>query len=142
MLIVQQSLSIFIIYIQLWNLIKNQPVSILEQVAADGRIRQMNLYDLSMIISVGYRVNSKRATQFRIWATRILKEHIIQGYTINQRRLLETQSKFNELQKYDCFYSRKNQIRRYFKGQEKEILDLLGNYAKTLTILAEYDKGK
>lgn len=44
--------------------------SILEQVAADGKIRKMNLYNLDVIISVGYRVNSKRATQFRIWATK------------------------------------------------------------------------
>ncbi len=43
--------------------------SILEQIAADGKMRKMNLYSLDTIISVGYRVNSKRATQFRIWAT-------------------------------------------------------------------------
>jgi len=120
---------------------KKSTCSILEQVAADGRIRQMNLYDLSMIISVGYRVNSKRATQFRIWATRILKEHIIQGYTINQRRLLETQSKFNELQNTIAFLKEKSN-KKILKGQEKEILDLLGNYAKTLSILIQYDKGK
>ena len=51
--------------------------SILEQVAADGRIRKMNLYNLDMIISVGYRVNSKRATQFRIWATKALKQYLL-----------------------------------------------------------------
>ena len=47
---------------------KKSTCSILEQVAADGKIRRMNLYNLDSIISVGYRVNSKRATQFRIWA--------------------------------------------------------------------------
>jgi len=120
---------------------KKSTCSTLEQVAADGKIRRMNLYNLNMIISVGYRVNSKRATQFRVWATRILKEHIIQGYTINQRRLLETQSKFNELQNTIAFLKEKSN-KKILKGQEKEILDLLGNYAKTLTILAEYDKGK
>jgi hypothetical protein len=59
------------------------------QVAADGRIREMDLYNLDMIISVGYRVNSKRGTQFRIWATNVLREHILRGYTVNQRRLQE-----------------------------------------------------
>ena len=55
---------------------KKSTCSISEQVAADGKIRRMHLYNLDMIISVGYRVNSKQATQFRIWATRILKEHL------------------------------------------------------------------
>ncbi|MCI0519016.1 MAG: virulence RhuM family protein [Chloroflexi bacterium] len=46
-------------------------------------------YSLDMIISVGYRVNSKRGTQFRIWATQTLKDHLVQGYTLNERRLRE-----------------------------------------------------
>jgi len=52
------------------------------QVAQDGKKRQMLIYNLDMIISVGYRVNSKRGTQFRIWATNVLKDHLIEGYTI------------------------------------------------------------
>jgi len=52
------------------------------QVAQDGKKRQMLIYNLDTIISVGYRVNSKRGTQFRIWATNVLKEHLIKGYTI------------------------------------------------------------
>jgi len=111
------------------------------QVAADGKIRRMNQYNLDMIISVGYRVNSKRATQFRVWATRVLKEHIVQGYTINQRRLLETQSKFKELQSAIAFLREKSS-KKTLEGQEKEILDLLGNYTKTFSILTQYDKGK
>lgn len=59
------------------------------QVAADGKVRHMDLYNLDMIISVGYRVNSKRGTQFRIRATRVLREHLIHGYSINERRLKE-----------------------------------------------------
>ncbi|NOZ62591.1 MAG: hypothetical protein GXO74_13050 [Calditrichaeota bacterium] len=54
--------------------------SILEQVAADGKVRRMNFYSLDLIIAVGYRVKSKQGTQFRIWATRTLKEHLIKGY--------------------------------------------------------------
>ena len=118
---------------------KKSTCSKMEQVAADGKIRRMNQYNLDMIISVGYRVNSKKATQFRIWATRILKEHILQGYTINERRLLETRSKFNELQNAIAFLREKSS-KKTLKGQEREILDLLGSYAKTLTILGQYDK--
>ena len=55
---------------------QNSTCSILEQVAADGKKRKMNLYNLDVIISVGYRVNSKTATQFRQWATQRLKEYL------------------------------------------------------------------
>jgi len=119
---------------------KKSTCSILEQVAADGKIRKMNFYNLDMIISVGYRVNSKRATQFRIWATNILKQHILQGYTINQKRLLETREKFKELQNAIAFLENKAE-RKQLQGMEKEILSLLAGYAKTLNILEQYDKG-
>ena len=82
--------------------------SILEQVAADGKIRRMNLYNLDMIISVGYRVNSKRATQFRIWATKTLKNHLIKGYTINEKRLLQAQNHLKELQSAISFLQEKS----------------------------------
>ncbi len=55
-------------------------------------------YNLDMILSVGYRVNSKRGTQFRIWGNRILKEHLVQGYTINQKRLQKQRTRFTRLQ--------------------------------------------
>ncbi|MFH1823702.1 MAG: virulence protein RhuM/Fic/DOC family protein [Candidatus Firestonebacteria bacterium] len=115
--------------------------SILEQVAADGKIRKMNLYNLDMIISVGYRVNSKRATQFRIWATKTLKDHLINGYTINEKRLLESRGKFKELQSAITFLHEKSK-KELLSGQASEILNLLSGYAKTLTLLEEYDKGE
>ncbi len=59
------------------------------QVAADGKLRQMDLYNLDMILSVGYRVNSRRGTQFRIWATGVLRDHLVRGYSANERRLAE-----------------------------------------------------
>lgn len=58
--------------------------------AEDGKTYQTIFYNLDMIIAVGYRVNAKRGTQFRIWATRTLKDHLLKGYTINQKRLAET----------------------------------------------------
>ncbi|MBU0722713.1 virulence protein RhuM/Fic/DOC family protein [Patescibacteria group bacterium] len=114
--------------------------SILEQVAADGKSRKMNLYNLDMIISVGYRVNSQRATQFRIWATKTLKQHILSGYTINQKRLSEANEKFKELQNAIDFLRKKTQ-QNTLRGQEKEILNLLADYSKTFFILGQYDKG-
>jgi hypothetical protein len=51
-----------------------------------------------MIISVGYRVNSRRGTQFRIWATNLLKQHLIAGYTLNEKRFAAQEAKYQELQ--------------------------------------------
>ena len=120
---------------------KKLTCSILEQVAADGKIRKMNLYNLDMIISVGYRVNSKQATRFRIWATKILKRYLLKGYALNERRLLQLRSQFKDLQNTINFLQKKSK-HQLLTGQEKEILDLLANYSKTLTLLEQYDKGR
>ncbi|NOQ68042.1 type II toxin-antitoxin system death-on-curing family toxin [Patescibacteria group bacterium] len=118
---------------------KNSVCAKIAHTAADEKTYKTQFYNLDMIISVGYRVNSKRATQFRIWATGILKQHILQGYTINQKRLLETKEKFRELQNAVSFLQEKSK-KELFKGQEREILNLLSAYSKTLTILEQYDK--
>lgn len=120
---------------------KKATCSILEQVAADGKIRKMNLYNLDMIISIGYRVNSKRATQFRIWATKTLKDHLVKGYTINEKRLLQTRDNLKDLQGTISFLQEKAK-HELLSGQEQEILNLLANYSKTLTLLEQYDKEK
>ena len=120
---------------------ENLTCSILEQVAADGKFRKMNLYNLDMIISVGYRVNSQKATQFRIWATKTLKQHLINGYTINEKRLLEAREKFKELQGAITFLQEKAK-HKLLVGQEQEILNLLANYSKTFILLEQYDKEK
>ena len=57
--------------------------------ADDGKTYQINFYNLDMILSVGYRINAKRGTQFRIWASTVLKDYLIKGYALNQRRLAE-----------------------------------------------------
>lgn len=58
------------------------------QVEGDRTVtRQVEFYNLDAILSVGYRVNSKRGTQFRIWATKVLRDHILKGYSVNQKRL-------------------------------------------------------
>lgn len=61
---------------------KNSVVAKNATTATDGKIYQVEYYNLDMIISLGYRVNSKRATSFRVWATKILKDYIINGYSI------------------------------------------------------------
>lgn len=120
---------------------KKTTCSILEQVAADGKVRKMNLYNLDMIISIGYRVNSKRATQFRIWATKTLKDYLVKGYIINEKRLLQAQEKFGQLQKAVAFLQAKSR-HELLEGQSQEILDLLSSYSKSLSVLEQYDTGR
>ena len=79
--------------------------------AQDGKIYQTTFYSLDVIISVGYRVNSSRATEFRIWATNILKKYLIDGYALNERRLQDQKRKLETL--------------KYPKLQEKRSLSLL-----------------
>jgi len=109
--------------------------------ANDGKTYNTKHYNLNAIIALGYRVNSKRATQFRVWATRVLRGYLVKGYAMNEKRLLETREKFKELQTAIAFVQEKSQ-KELLSGQSNEILSLLSIYAKTLTLLEEYDKGK
>lgn len=109
--------------------------------ADDGKIYNVEYYNLDVIISVGYRVKSQQGVGFRIWATKTLKQHLVEGYTINEKRLFEEKAKLQKLQETIAFLQQKSRA-KLLKGQEKEIIDLLADYARTLTILEEYDKSK
>ncbi|MBI4993943.1 virulence RhuM family protein [Candidatus Wolfebacteria bacterium] len=102
---------------------KNSVSSILEYTATDGKIYKTQFYNLDAILSVGYRVNSARATQFRIWATKILKQYLVKGYAINENRILEARNKFKELQEAVLFLQKQSK-KELLKGQEMEILNL------------------
>lgn len=66
---------------------KDSVVANFATTAADGKTYQVDYYNLDAIISIGYRVNSTQATQFRIWATQVLTDHLIRGYTTYEKRL-------------------------------------------------------
>ena len=123
------------------ELTKNSVVAKIATTAADGKTYQVEFYNLDAIISVGYRVNSQRATQFRIWATKILKQYLLQGYAINEKRLLEAKNKFNQLQQTISLLQKQSK-KELLQGQEAEILNLLADYSKTLSLLEQFDKGK
>lgn len=102
------------------------------QVAADGKTRRMDIFNLDAIISVGYRVNSKRGTEFRIWATNVLKQHLIQGYSVNEKRLKalkQTLKLASDISK-----------RKLLSGDEASILlQTVSEYAYALDLLDDYD---
>jgi len=117
--------------------------SILEQVAADGKIRKMNLYNLDMVISVGYRVNSTRATQFRIWATKVLRDHIIKGFTLNEKRLKEQKIvKLQELENAIALLRGAVRNRELNKIEAEGLLKVITDYANSWILLQKYDEGK
>jgi prophage maintenance system killer protein/prophage antirepressor-like protein len=113
---------------------ENSTCSILEQVAADGKKRKMNFYNLDMILSVGYRVNSSQATKFRQWATARLKDYLVQGYAINQKRLQQKQQEVEILKTGLRIVNRA--IENAANEQEQEVFR---QFAKGLTLLDDYD---
>ncbi len=94
--------------------------------------RDIRFYNLDAIISVGYRVNSKRGTQFRIWATNILKEHLINGFSINENRLLELKQTIQLL-------NRTSQGRSLEDDETKGLFSVLSDFTLALDILDDYD---
>src|SRR5665648_741748 len=89
-------------------------------------------YSLNVIISVGYRVNSKRGTQFRIWATHVLKEHLIKGYTINEKRMREDRVKLVEFQKTSRIMERLLQNKALDSNEATGLLKVILDYQKAL----------
>ena len=87
------------------ELLEESVVSKMETTAADGKQYNTNYYNLDAIIAVGYRVNSRKATMFRIWANRVLKEFIIKGYVMDDARLREPENFFGKDYFEDFFLS-------------------------------------
>ena len=100
--------------------------------------REVNHYNLDAIISVGYRVNSRRGVRFRQWATRTLREHLVRGFTLNRQRLAERGLR-EARDTLDLLASTlRNQ--ELVDSTGKEVLDLIAGYADTWRLLLEYDE--
>lgn len=106
-----------------------------------GSDKPVKYFNLDLVLSVGYRVNSKQATQFRIWANKILKDYLIKGYVINQKRLKEQAKYFQELQQAIKFIKIKSKA-NLLSGQAPELIDLIDEFAQSFTLLNQYDQGK
>jgi prophage maintenance system killer protein len=107
--------------------------------AADGKQYQTQFYNLDMIISVGYRVNSRRGTQFRIWATNLLKQHLIAGYTLNEKRLAAQQEKYQELQNAIKLLGQVAVNRQLSSTEATELIRVVQDYAYGLDLIDAYD---
>ncbi len=101
--------------------------------------RYLKHYNLDAIISVGYRVSSKRAVQFRQWATNVLRQHLVQGYTLNQQKLEAQQEKLAELKQAIALSARLIQNKELSSGESQGILAILEKYSHALTVLDDYD---
>lgn len=100
--------------------------------------RPITLYSLDVIISVGYRVNSKRGTQFRIWATRTLKEHLVRGYTVHERRLRE--KGLGEMEQAVALLARTLKRNQRVNDEGRAVLDVVQRYARSFVLLRQYDE--
>ncbi|CAK0749813.1 death on curing protein [Gammaproteobacteria bacterium] len=101
--------------------------------------RNINVYNLDAIISVGYRVNSKKGTQFRIWANNILKQYLIQGYALNEEKLKAQQDKLKDLKRALSLSARLIQQKDLSNDETRGIFTILENYSHALMVLDNYD---
>ena len=110
--------------------------------ARDGKKYKTNYYNLDVIISVGYRVKSKRGTQFRIWANKVLKDYLVQGYALNEKRLKEQTGKVKELEKSLDVFKRIADNYHLDHPEFTGIIQVISDYTYALDILDQYDHKK
>jgi len=121
----------------------------MEQVRVEGgrRVtREKKIYNLDAIISVGYRVNSRKATKFRVWATSVLKRYLTEGVAVNERRLKELAMR-REVQRLHNVEEMMGIVRRLTArneldvGEANGVLEVISKYAGSFKTLQEYDDG-
>jgi prophage maintenance system killer protein len=101
--------------------------------------REILLYNLDVIISLGYRVNSRQGTQFRQWATQRLKDYLVKGYTINEKRLKEAETKFSDLKQAVTLLDNIVKTKQINNEEASGLMTVLGSYSRALEILDQYD---
>jgi prophage maintenance system killer protein len=101
--------------------------------------RVIKCYNLDAIISVGYRVNSKRGTQFRIWANKILKDYLVKGYSVNEKRLTQQNELLKELRESVKILGNVLKYKELSNDESVGLLKIISDYAYALDILDQYD---
>ena len=115
------------------ELLESSVCSNFEHTAMDNKIYQIKHYNLDIIISIGYRVNSKRGIAFRIWANKIVKEYLLKGFVVNQKRLEYLEKTVQLIDIANRGYDRLED------SQAKDILKVISEYSKALDLLDDYD---
>lgn len=105
--------------------------------ANDGKTYQTKHFNLDVVISVGYRVKSQRGVQFRQWATKLLKQHLVQGYTLNEKRLQERGIEFEQAVQL-LSQTLKNQ--QLVSSEGAAVLIVVSDYARSWSLLQAYDE--
>jgi prophage maintenance system killer protein len=103
-------------------------------------IREVEYFNLDAIVSVGYRVNSKQGTQFRIWATQTLRDHLLRGYTLNEKRLRERG--LDEAEQAIDLLSNTLRNQSLVTEQGSAVLDVVQRYTRAWRLLLEYDEDR
>ena len=121
---------------------KNSTVANFATVQKEGNRlinREIEYYNLDVIISVGYRVKSKRGTQFRIWANSVLKDYLVKGFALNEKRLKEQSEKIKEIERTLEIFS--NVVEHYQLNRDEfsGILKVVTDYTRALDLLDDYD---
>ena len=101
--------------------------------------RKIEFFNLDVIISVGYRIKSKRGTQFRIWANQIIKDYLVKGYVLNEKRLTETQNRLDEVTSSIKLMGRIIKQNALTANENEAFLNLITDYAFALELLDKYD---
>jgi prophage maintenance system killer protein len=112
------------------------------QVQKEGKrtvTREIEHYNLDVIISVGYRVKSKRGTQFRIWANKVLKDYLVKGYALNEKKLKEQTNRIKELEKTLDIFSKVTESYQLKQDEFVGIIKVVKDYTYALDVLDKYD---
>ncbi len=100
--------------------------------------RDIEYFNLDVIISIGYRVNSKQGTQFRIWATNVLRKHLVDGYTLNEKRLRTAEHKYQELQRSLRLLGNVAHLES-ISDETRGLIKVITEYSRALDILDDFD---
>jgi len=101
--------------------------------------KPVTFYSLDVIISVGYRVKSQRGTQFRIWANKVLKDYLLKGYTLNEKRLQQERATLQEIQQTLLQFQQSVENEALTLQEAKGLISLITEYAKSFTLLNQFD---
>lgn len=109
--------------------------------AIKGKTQEVNVkyYNLDVIISVGYRVKSKQGTQFRQWATQRLKDHLVKGYTLNEKRLQQVLQNMQQLEQAVKLIQQSGSATELSATEARGLLDIITNYTHSFILLNQFD---